>query len=434
MKLTLRLVDVRQLNARIERDWARWVENAPVAWKLDGFIVDHVPITVTSRFGQDQPICAIDSRDEEANNWYKERCYHKIRFVSVGLATHVRCVPITFPLVLLHSLYLCSAKQVDEWVALDEDHIQAEHDIIFDSWDIESRNVIEDLSEIPLYDDTGKEIRIYSSDGRKIARRGAHLAPDTKSCGVLVNLRTITSVFQPDDNNVDMEEETDEEMDMDEEDRPARATNRVSLSVYPQAFLRDYGHIQAKGPLQLMQPIIETINASFEDDRQDADISSDGPGLIHSTNTPVTGISTQMYNRMFHKAATQAGALDVQRGRLTGALSGGGATTTKGKKTAQLLRRYCNAKLPHARFADRVDITDCPSALRVESVYVVDMLQIPEHDRDGRTLYQKLICILVDAWSRTEVSDRLKSHLLVLTPEVCTHHIQFTSHADSLSS
>jgi hypothetical protein len=34
------------------------------------------------------------------------------------------------------------------------------------------------------------------------------------------------------------------------------------------------------------------------------------------------------------------------------------------------------------------------------------------------TLYEKLICILVDAWSRTEVSDRLREHLLIFKPGV----------------
>lgn len=299
---------------------------------------------------------------------------------------------------------------------MNHEEIMAENDRVFDSWDIESREEIDDLASFPLYDDTGKEIRIYSSDGRKIARRGANIAPGTTSCGVMVNLRTITSVFRTQDDSVELEDEPNDDLD---EDTPARDKNKVSLSVYPQAFLRDYGHIQAKGPIQLMQPTIETINSSFNDDAQEADISSDGLGFSRTFNTPVTAISTQMYNRMFHRAATQAGALDVQRGRITAALAGGGATTAKGKKTAQALRRYCSTKLPHARFAERVNIADCPNSLRVESVYVVDMLQIPEQDRDGRTLYRKLICTLVDAWSRTEVSDRLKPHLLVLSPEVC---------------
>lgn len=110
MNLNLRLIDVRHLNRRIERDWTKWVEDAPAAWKEDGFLLDHIPITVASRFGQDQPICAMSSRDDEADNWNQERDYRKIRFVSVGLATHVRLAFHNFIFVSV-LLMPCSQRQ-----------------------------------------------------------------------------------------------------------------------------------------------------------------------------------------------------------------------------------------------------------------------------------------------------------------------------------
>ena len=152
----------------------------------------------------------------------------------------------------------------------------AKNDRVFDSWNIESREEIDNLASFPLYDDTGKEICIYSSNGCKIAQRGTNIAPGTMRCGVMVNLWTITSICWTQDDSVELEDEPDEDLD---EDTPARDKNKVSLSVYPQAFLHDYGHIQAKGPIQLMQPTIETINSSFNDDAQEADISSDGLGF-----------------------------------------------------------------------------------------------------------------------------------------------------------
>lgn len=69
-----------------------WVEAAPVEWKKDAFLKEHAPIAITSRFGQDQPICSSINRDTESISWLNERCYDQIRFVSVGLATHVRYV------------------------------------------------------------------------------------------------------------------------------------------------------------------------------------------------------------------------------------------------------------------------------------------------------------------------------------------------------
>ena len=125
----------------------------------------------------------------------------------------------------------------------------------------------------------------------------------------MVNLRTIPSVFQTDD-EMDVDEDDDSE---DEGNRRREGRNKVTLSVYPQAFLRDYGHIQAKGPLQLMQPVIENINSSFakRQEQQWEDGSNDEAGLA-GTNTVVSAISTQMYNDIQHKASSQAGALDVQ--------------------------------------------------------------------------------------------------------------------------
>jgi hypothetical protein len=74
----------------METDWTKFVDGAPENWRQDGYLADHIPIAVTSRFGQDQPICKKDTRVQEAQTWYNERCYHMIRYVTVGLATHVR--------------------------------------------------------------------------------------------------------------------------------------------------------------------------------------------------------------------------------------------------------------------------------------------------------------------------------------------------------
>jgi hypothetical protein len=265
---------------------------------------------------------------------------------------------------------------------LNIDDIKAANPIIYDSWDHDSRQVVEDLAALEQHTEDGKEIRIYDANGTKIARRAADLTLADDPCGILVNLRTIASLFQSDNDT-----SSDVEMDTEDEDiRPSKSTtNKVTLSVYPQAYLRDYGHIQAKGSIQLMKPVMDDINKAFQGRREDNDLSSDGPDIYNpSVAEAVSAISTQMYNESNHKAASHAGALDVQRAKLTAAVSGGSATTPKNKKTAEKLRHYCNTKLPHARFADRVNIPDCPSSLRLESVYVVDMHQMPERDRNGR--------------------------------------------------
>jgi hypothetical protein len=372
----------------MEQWWLNWLDDAPPDWKSDGFLTDHAPIALTSRFGQDQPICAMRDRAAEAESWLRERCYHAIRFVSVGLATHVRSV---FHVILslwssFHLSFVFSATEVDHWIEADLNDVKARHPIIYDSWDLSCREQVHDLGALPLLDEHGHENRIYDANGRKIARRSASIDEWTSPCAILVNLRTVTSLFQSDD---DMSVDDDLPSDDEDDPRPKHNRNKISLSVYPQAFLHDYGHIQAKGPLQLMQPTIQKINSEFP---PSDDFGSDDFDNIQAFQLPlVSAISTQMYNEWFHRAATQAGNLDVVRGRISAALAAplpGANPTPKNRKTADVLKKFCNIALPYARFADRIRETDSPSALRVESVYIVDMKCIPENKRNGRSVVQ----------------------------------------------
>jgi hypothetical protein len=91
-----------------------------------------------------------------------------------------------------------------------------------------------------------------------------------------------------------------------------------------------------------------------------------------------------MYNKVQHRMAQRAGDLDVQHGKITAMLAGGQAATKPNQKTAEDLRRYCRTKLPHQRFAERITIPNCPTALRMESVYSIDLLPIPINKRHGR--------------------------------------------------
>ena len=45
----------------------------------------------------------------------------------------------------------------------------------------------------------------------------------------------------------------------------------------------------------------------------------------------------------------------------------------------------------------------------------------------SRTLYDKIICQLVDAWARTEVSDQLREHLILFKPMVINFHSHYVS-------
>lgn len=292
-----------------------------------------------------------------------------------------------------------------------------EHDEIYDSCDKRTRNLINNLSDLPLHDEHRKEVRIYDETGRKIARRGASINMNSSACGLLVNLKTISSLFTS-PNDLDVDDELDDESDSGHARPPQTAS--VPLYLYPQAYLRDYGHIQAKGTMSILNPIINEINGSclptneFPDDDCSSDVYEEAR---FGVDPVVTGISSQMYNAVQHRASTNAGSLDVQQGRITATLAGSYVTSKKNTKIAERHLGYCRTKLPHNRFKDRIQHEECPTALRVENVYSVDITQLSPGDRDGDKVYS-IICSLVDAWQRPEFQDQIKPKLIVFRPGV----------------
>jgi hypothetical protein len=281
--------------------------------------------------------------------------------------------------------------------------------------------LVDDLADLPLYDEYQKEIRIYDEHGRKIARRGASINVNSSACGLLVNLKTISSLFAgSEDLNFDDDEDDDSESG---EPRPPQKPS-VPLSLYPQAFLRDYGHIQAKGTINILNVAIDEINEGLrQNEMPDDDRSSDVYEEARVNVDPVvTGVSSQMYNGVQHRASTNAGTLDVQQGRITATVAGAYATSRKNQKIADRHLAYCKAKLPHNRFKDRIRHDECPTSLRVENVYVMDLTQITPGDRDGEKVYS-IICDLVDAWRQPDLADRIKEHLIIFKPGVSSRSL-----------
>jgi hypothetical protein len=67
-----------------------WVDDAPEAWKVDGFLLERSPIVVTSRFGQNARIATPGNEAQEAEAWERERDYSKLAFVTFAIATSIK--------------------------------------------------------------------------------------------------------------------------------------------------------------------------------------------------------------------------------------------------------------------------------------------------------------------------------------------------------
>jgi hypothetical protein len=380
-----------------------------------------MPIIVTSRYGQNQPICEEDYRNDELASWQRERYWSNIRYVTVAIATHVRSVyhlVPSYPFSFLASDSSATCVENDDWVPVDPDDILARFNQIYDSPDIQTRHLVHDLHSLDLLDENGKENKIYEENGRKICRRGASIEGNSGTCGVLVNLRSISSLFTAED-HVDFNDSDIDNDDSDSGHPPPPQRCSTPLSLYPQAFLRDYGHIQAQGIVNIVNGALNKINNDLQ--RNHVRINDQSSDIVEearfNVEPVVVGVSSQMYNAVQHRASTNAGTLDVQQGRISATLAGASATSHKNKRTAEQHLRYCRTKLPHNRFKERVRHEECPTSLRVENVFSIDMTQISPDDRDGETIYST-ICSLADVWRHPEVIGRLKPHLMIFKPGV----------------
>lgn len=74
--------------AIIER-WAPWLAGCPASWLADGWLLSVCIIAVCARFGQNRVICSPENRILEARQWFEERRWEHIRYMSVAIATDV---------------------------------------------------------------------------------------------------------------------------------------------------------------------------------------------------------------------------------------------------------------------------------------------------------------------------------------------------------
>jgi hypothetical protein len=226
------------------------------------------------------------------------------------------------------------------------------------------------------YED-GREIRLYTSDGRKVHRRDAFTDPDEKECGILIDLRSVGNLYIHRDDDSDFQEE------------PA-----TIVSAYPQAYLRSYGHIQASGVMWPFHKILEEIQANIgkavhghNSDEDSEDSYSDVESDIDSPRMkPVYGIGSQGYNELSHRVAPRAGAHDIQKGMITAALAGSYALPHDGVGQRSAIRHFddCARMLPIDRFKAKISHADCPRALRMEQIYYVDIFALKKGKATGK--------------------------------------------------
>ncbi|KAF8326750.1 hypothetical protein F5887DRAFT_1084263 [Amanita rubescens] len=379
--INLTLDGLKTLDIGIRRWYAQWIQEAPQTYKSDNFFLDRSPIAVTSIYGQNQPLAMWDDEtDEDTDNWSRSRDFTKLKYVSVSIASHFEVEEVT-----------C-------WQNRDLNDIRIDHgDVFYDSLDPDTREqiLLDQLDDLPMLDEAGGPIHIYTEDGFRIQRRLAGHNPDIHPHGVLLDLRDVGVLFKSED-------------------------SATPFTVYPQAGLVTAGHIQAEGLVAPYLPLLQQLNSKvrvpLEDDYMDGDDTE------IATDAPIIGISCQAYNAVMHNTRGRcAQHHDAQRGLVTAALAGGFARTNANTRTARILQSQCKNRLPHLEFKQKIannndQPLDC--SLRFENTFVVNMDRLNPLYHDGGKFMKDIILPLGMYWSHPNVLDAVKHHAVLFKPDI----------------
>ncbi|KAG2029409.1 hypothetical protein BDR03DRAFT_1018433 [Suillus americanus] len=390
-QIVLRLVDVQDLHAAFRTKWRNWVRRAPDAWKQDGFLENNSPVGVTIRYGQNQPLLVGGAFDVEAANWDSDRDYKHIKQFTFSLATHI------------------SYLDVAEWRVVPVENILNAHEALYNKPDTDEAREQVDLHNLPLLDENGFEINVYSDNGLRVPRRIPVLF---SNCGALLNLRSVHELFASEDND------------------EGSARNSVPFYVYPMAFTGNLGNIQSRGLMtnfnRRFTLIDNAMRPRLPDDDGDENnfLVGDGPDY-NGENNPLRlgssvlhGISCQVYNELSHRVRDEAKFHPVQLGMISTAMAGTTAKRIAGQRRWERRLGQCNVGLPHERFVDKVSGDAQPQALRFENTYTLDVHRLSNDRQNGRAIYECIITPLLKVWSHPSVLQPIKDTMVIFKPNL----------------
>lgn len=244
------------------------------------------------------------------------------------------------------------------WQPIDPADVLGDRDTLYDSPNRGSRNVV-NLQELPLEDESGHEINVYDDKGYRVARRQPNFSRSIRPCGLLLDLTKARVLF---DARAEIDDD-DDNLSCDEEDRPI-------LSVFPQAFTKTFGHIQSRAVPQGFKSLLRAMNSTLAVNADDA-------------NPVIKGVAVQGYNHVQHNLMDRAGELEIVHGRITSALGGTRAQTTKSKRTAEKITELVSLHLPHERVKQKLSKDNISRALRLEIVVTIDLQALLPRYRTG---------------------------------------------------
>lgn len=264
---------------------------------------------------------------------------------------------------------------------------------IFNNYEEAVRVEITDPAHYPIFDPNGFENRMYSEAGEFIPRTQLVSRYETPpSAGVLLRLNSVTSLFEgpPQYRESSISDDPTSEDDDSFTIRPTRG-----VTVYPQAFLPNLGHVKANRLMHVVEDFVDNLNCEIDAENEVED-GYDSEEFIEDLldsrpryqPVALTGIANQFYNEYMHRVTKTATEQHLQKGLMSAALVGSySELDTLNKRKANTYWTRCERKLPYQRQFDLVSAatgeTDRPTGLRAENVCCINMRAMSAENRTG---------------------------------------------------
>lgn len=297
---------------------------------------------------------------------------------------------------------------VEEWEELPREQVAAKHPVAYDCYDPDTRMPV-DLRTYAFENPFGDLLHAYDEDGFRVIR---HKIVSHQSTGMLIDLSLAHTLFQT------------------SEDDYGHVHNDVKYTVYPLAFTRHLGNVQADGLIppfarrmniiddklrgddlargeelpphperrrrRQRQPLpgladdddvlVEDDEDEYRSELDDEDrMDIDMPEAMHHAPSPplLHGVCSQIYNAISHRIRDAAKFHEVQLGLVTSSLAGTTATSLPSKNQWQRIVDRCRGDLPHVRCAEKLAGRGQPQCMRFENTYRLDVQRLPARKRTG---------------------------------------------------
>ncbi|KAI6008094.1 hypothetical protein BKA83DRAFT_4506125 [Pisolithus microcarpus] len=256
---------------------------------------------------------------------------------------------------------------VQEWEEIPIHVIEQNNRVLFDRPDTDGNRREVEVRELDLVDEEGFEINVYNEGGYRVPQRRPR---EFRTCGVMLDLEWVHELFKG------QEEEGGEVRERE----------------------------KSIGDNELR----ETIGAAERGGMHGDDGRGDGGGRGRGDVEPATSSTKASDPRDWVPNLQFAITPGTERGEVPCSAAWDGDEHICGVRDPDCIRTATM----------KVSGAGQPQALRFENTYMVDVKRLGEEDRNGRRIYERVLCPLLKMWSHPSTMGVIKDVTQAFQPEM----------------